>query len=129
MIKIRTPQSLLLPLLASLILMAGCTETVSVQLEPQVDAYIVTDSQTKINIVEADPAHIELNHWLQENQAGWHITSGRFPGGVYIKSGVNGIQVTGMEVIIYSTSGPEPEAKFVRSVGKTELPLVRGIGQ
>jgi hypothetical protein len=129
MIKIQTARSVLLPLLASLLLMAGCTETVNIQLEPKVDAYIVTDSQAKISLVETNPAYIELSNWLQENQAGWHNTAGRFPGGVYIKSGMNGIQVTGMEVIIYTTAGLEPDAKFVRHVGKTELPLVRGIGK
>jgi hypothetical protein len=120
---------LLLPILASLLLMTGCSETVKIQLEPEVGAYIVTDSKTKISLTKTDPAHLELNSWLKENQTGWHNTSGRFAGGVYIKSGVNGIQVSGMEIIIYSTAGSEPDAKFVRSVGKTELPLVRAIGQ
>ena len=120
---------LLLPILASLLLMTGCSETVKIQLEPEVGAYIVTDSKTKISLIKTDPAHLELNSWLKENQTGWHNTSGRFAGGVYIKSGVNGIQVSGMEIIIYSTTGSEPDAKFVRSVGKTELPLVRAIGQ
>ena len=129
MIKNLTARSIYFPLLASLLLVAGCTETVNIQLEPKVGAYIVTDSKTKIDLVETDPAHLELNSWLEENQTGWHNTTGRFAGGVYIKSGMNGIQVTGMEVVIYSTAGIEPNAKFVRSVGRTELPLVRAIGQ
>ena len=129
MIRTHTARAVLLALFVSLLLMAGCSETINIQLEPKVNAYIVTDSQAKINLVETDPAHIELNNWLQEHQTGWHNTSGRFPGGIYIKSGANGIQVTGMEIIIYSTTGPEPDARFVRNVGKTELPLVRGIGQ
>lgn len=129
MIQTKASQSVFLPILALLLLMAGCTETVSIQLEPEVDAYVVTDSQTKIRLVETDSTYIELNNWLQENQTGWHNTAGRFPGGVYIKSGVNGIQVTGMEVIVYSTAGSEPDAKFVRHVGKTELSSVRKIGQ
>lgn len=129
MIKNQAARLILLPLLASLLLMAGCSETVNIQLESEVGAYLVTDSKTKINLVETDLAHLELNNWLEENQTGWHKTSGRFQGGVYIKSGVNGIQVTGVEIIIYSTTGLEPEAKFVRFLGKTELPLVRAIGQ
>ena len=129
MIQTKAARLVILPLLASILLMAGCTETVNIQLEPEVDAYTVTDSQTKIGLVETDSAYVELNNWLQENQTGWHNTSGRFPGGVYIKSGVNGIQVTGMEIIVYSTTGSEPDAKFVRHVGKTELPLVRKLGQ
>jgi hypothetical protein len=129
MIKNQPARTILFPLLVSLLLMAGCTETVNIQLEPKVGAYIVTDSKTKIELVETDPAHLELNSWLEENQTGWHNTTGRFAGGVYIKSGINGIQVTGMEVIIYSTKGLEPNARFVRSVGRTELPFVRAIGQ
>ena len=129
MIKIETARSLLLPIFASLIFMAGCTETVNIQLESKVDAYLVTDRTQAINLIETDAAHIELNTWLRENNTGWHITSGRYPGGIYIKSGSDGIQVSGMEIIIYSTTGPEPEAKYVRNVGKTELPVVRGVGQ
>lgn len=115
--------------LASLLLITGCTETIDIQLETKVDAYVVTDSKNKISLTETDPAHVELQSWLNENNTGWHNTMGRFPGGVYIKSGKDGIQVTGMEVVIYSTTGPQPDAKYVRNVGKKELPLVRGIGQ
>lgn len=115
--------------LASLLLISGCTETIDIQLEPNVDAYVVTDSKNKISLSKTDPAHAELQNWLNENNTGWHNTMGRFPGGVYIKSGKDGIQVTGMEIVIYSTTGPQPDAKYVRNVGKKELPLVRGIGQ
>ncbi len=116
-----------LPLLASLLLMAGCSETINIQLEPKVDAYVVSASKQKISLVETDAAYAELQNWLLEHQTGWHNTSGRFPGGVYIKSGKRGIQVTGMEVVIYTINGFEPDAQYVRNVGKTELPLVRGI--
>jgi len=116
-------------LLASLLLITGCTETIDIQLESKVDAYVVTDSKNKISLSATDPAHAELQNWLNENNTGWHNTMGRFPGGVYIKSGKDGIQVTGMEIVIYSTTGPQPDAKYVRNVGKKELPLVRGIGQ
>jgi hypothetical protein len=113
--------------LASLLLVAGCSETINIQLEPKVDAYVVSASKQKVSLVETDTAYIELQSWLQENQTGWHNTSGRFPGGVYIKSGKRGIQVTGMEIVIYTINGFEPDAQYVRNVGKTELPLVRGI--
>jgi hypothetical protein len=113
--------------LASLLLVAGCSETINIQLEPKVDAYVVSASKQKVSLVETDTAYIELQRWLQENQTGWHNTSGRFSGGVYIKSGKRGIQVTGMEIVIYTINGFEPDAQYVRNVGKTELPLVRGI--
>jgi hypothetical protein len=127
--KIQAARLTLLPVLASLAFMVGCSETVNIQLEPKVNAYLVTNSQQAISIDEADAAHKELNTWLSEHQTGWHNTSGRFPGGIYIKSGKDGIQVTGMEVVIYSTSGAAPDARYVRNVGKKELPLVRAIGQ
>lgn len=123
-----SPVALLLPLLASLFLTAGCSETVDVQLEPKVDAYIYTKSKQAISLVETDAAYIELNDWLRENQANWHGTSGSYPGGVYIKSGDDGIQVTGMNVVIYSTKGPKPQARYIRHVGKRELSEVRGLG-
>lgn len=115
-------------LLVSLLLISGCTETLDIQLAPNIDAYVVTDSKNKIPLTANDPEHVELQNWLNENQTGWHGTMGRFPGGVYIKSGKDGIQVTGMEVIIYSTTGPQPDARYVRHVGRTELPLIRNIG-
>ena len=117
------------PFVASLVLMTGCTETVDIQLGPKVDAYLVTDSKQAISLAETDAAYIELNEWLSENRTGWHNTAGRYPGGVYLKSGADGIQVTGMNVVIYSTKGAEPEAKFIHHAGKLELSNVRGIGQ
>lgn len=129
MTNITIPRLALASLLISLFLTTGCTETIDVQLQPKVDAYLVTNSKQAINLVETDAAHIELNNWLRENNTNWHITSGRYPGGIYIKSGTDGIQVSGMQIIIYSTTGAEPDAKYVRHVGKTELPLLRGVGQ
>lgn len=129
MIKMRPARFAFLPLLTSLLWVVGCTETVHIQLEPKVNAYVATNSQQAISLDASNPAHKELNTWLSEHQTGWHNTSGRFPGGVYIKSGKDGIQVTGMEVVIYSTTGPAPDARYVRNVGKKELPLVRAIGQ
>ena len=119
----------IVPLLAIFVLMTGCTETVDIQLGPKVDAYLVTDSKQAISLAETDAAYIELNEWLTENRTGWHNTAGRYPGGVYLKSGADGIQVTGMNVVIYSTQGAEPKAKFIHHVGKLELSEVRGIGQ
>lgn len=129
MIKALTSQLTLVSVCTSLFLITGCSETIDVQLEPTVDAYLVTDSKQAIRLVETDAAHIQLNTWLKENRTNWHVTSGRYPGGVYLKSGTDGIQVTGMNVVVYSTKGPEPEAKYIRHVGKLELSEVRAIGQ
>jgi len=129
MIRNQIARSAIVPFVAALVLMTGCTETVDIQLGPNVDAYLVTDSKQAIGLAEKDAAYIELNDWLRENNTGWHKTAGRYPGGVYLKSGDDGIQITGMEVIIYSTKGPEPDAKFIHHVGKRELSAVRGLGQ
>ncbi len=119
----------IVPFLASLMLMTGCTETVDFQLGPKVDAYLMTDSKQAISIAQTDAAYTELNEWLRENQEGWHATTGRYPGGVYLKSGDDGIQVTGMNVVIYSTDGPEPNAEYIHHVGKQELKAVRALEQ
>jgi hypothetical protein len=129
MIKVQFSRLALVTVCTLLLLITGCSETIDVQLEPKVDAYLVTDSKRAISLVETDAAHIQLNTWLKENRTNWHATSGRYPGGVYLKSGVDGIQVTGMNVVVYSTKGPEPEAKYIRHVGKLELSEVRAIGQ
>ncbi len=122
-------RSAIIPFLASLVLITGCTETVDFQLGPKVDAYVMTDSEQAISVAETDTAYIELNEWLLANRTGWHATAGRYPGGVYLKSGADGIQVTGMEVIIYSTDGPEPNAEYIHHVGRQELSAVRALGQ
>mgnify|MGYP000092771347 CR=1 FL=1 len=129
MIRRQIARSATVPFLASLMLMTGCTETVDIQLEQKVDAYLVTDSQQSIRLTETDVAYLELNTWLSENRTGWHNTSGRYPGGVYLKSGDDGIQITGMNVVLYSAAGTEPKARFIHHVGKLELSKVRQIGQ
>ncbi len=127
--KRQIARSAIVPFLASLMLMTGCTETVDLQLGSKVNAYVMTDSEQAISVAQTDAAYIELNEWLSENRTGWHTTAGRYPGGVYLKSGADGIQVTGMEVIIYSTDGPEPNAEYIHHVGRQDLSAVRALGQ
>lgn len=119
----------IVPFLASLVLMTGCTETVDLQLGPKVNAYVMTDSKQAISVAQTDAAYIELNEWLRANRTGWHPTAGRYPGGVYLKSGDDGIQVAGMEIIIYSTDGSEPNAEYIHHIGRQELSAVRALGQ
>lgn len=127
--KHRIARLAIVPFLASLILMTGCTDTVDIQLGPKVDAYVMADREKVISVAQTDAAYIELNEWLSENRTGWHATAGRYPGGVYLKSGDDGIQVAGMEIIIYSTDGPEPNAEYIHHVGRQELSAVRALGQ
>lgn len=120
-------QSAILFILASVMMMVGCSKAVDIQLADTLSAYVISDSKTPIHLEKTDAAYIQLNDWLAENRTGWHNTAGRFPGGVYLLSGDTGIQVTGMNVVVYSTRGPEPEAQYIRHVGKLELSDVRAL--
>jgi hypothetical protein len=78
MIKNQAARLILLPLLALFLLKARCSETVNIQLRSKVGAYLVTDTKTKILLVETDPAHLELNNWLEKTQQAGTIQQGGF---------------------------------------------------
>lgn len=99
----------------------GCSKSLDIQLEPQVQMFVSDKSQKTLNFTEQDQAYQLLNKWLAEHKTNWFATSGRYPGGVYIKSGVHGIQVTKTKVIIYSTEGNEPKALYAQELKSGEL--------
>jgi len=107
----------------------GCSKVVDIQLEPEVQMFLRSDLQQKITLTHKDPAYIELKEWLDENKANWQSTSGRYPDGVYVKSGDYGIQVTELKVIIYPTVGSAPKAIYIQQISKDELRKVFNFGK
>ncbi len=112
-----------------LLALTGCSKSVEVKLASEVTVWVSDDRSQKINLTANDSAYVELNTWLNEHSSGWYTTSGRFPGGVYIKSGEQGIQVTKTRVVIYSTKSGKPQAIYVQDLTTGELAQVRNLGQ
>jgi hypothetical protein len=109
--------------------LVSCSKAVDIELSPQVSVLFSRDSDKNVQLTEESPEYQELKKWLQENESDWYSTSGRFPGGIYIKSGEHGIQVTKNHVVIYSTTSKKPKAVYVQEINNRELVLIRGIGQ
>jgi hypothetical protein len=107
------------------VVLAGCSKSFDIQLEPEVSLFLHNDTEQRIRLTQKDKAYVELNEWLHENRSEWYVTSGRYPGGVYVKSGKYGIQVTHKHVVIYSTTGNEPKAIYIQVVKKGELSSIR----
>lgn len=107
----------------------GCSKVVDVQLEPEVQMFLSSDLKQKITITSQDKAYVDLKEWLDENKANWQATSGRYPGGVYVKSGNYGIQVTELKVILYSTVNKEPKAIYIQEITKDKLRTVFNFGK
>ncbi|OMH29448.1 hypothetical protein [Motiliproteus sp. MSK22-1] len=116
-------------IILSLIVLAGCSQSLDIQLEPEVSVVLSDDREKVLRLTSNDKAYTDLNQWLREHNSDWYSTSGRYPGGVYIKSGDDGIQVTETHVVLYSTTGSEPKAIYIQTHEKDELTEVRNIGQ
>jgi hypothetical protein len=110
-------------------LLVACSESFTIQLEPEVSVFLSHDRSKNISLTPEDEEYVSLNEWLRINNSGWHSTSGRYPGGVYIMSGDYGIQVTDLFVIIYSTSSDEPKALYIQKLDKSELVGIKNMGK
>ncbi|TWX47205.1 hypothetical protein [Colwellia hornerae] len=107
----------------------GCSKSVDIQLEPQAQMFLSKDIKQQVTITKQDAVYVALNDWLRTHQAGWYATSGRFPGGVYIKSGNYGFQVIESKVVIYSTLGNEPKAIYIQEINKGELSTILNLAK
>jgi len=107
------------------VLLASCSQSLDIQLEPEVTLFVHNDAEQRIPLTQKDEVYVILNEWLHENKSDWYATSGRYPGGVYVKSGKYGIQVTATHVVIYSTTGNEPRALYIQGIEKGELSRIR----
>ena len=116
-------------IILSLLILTSCSESLDIPLEPEVSVYLSNDREKTISLTHKDKEYAVLKEWLLKNNSGWHATSGEYPGGVYIKSGNHGIQVTEHFVIIYSTSHPEPRAVYIQKIGRDSLSEIRNIAR
>ena len=114
-------------IILSMIVLSGCSKPVSIQLEPKLTLFISSDKETPIHLTAQDEAYIALDNWLKENSDNWYSTSGKYPGGVYIVSGNDGIQVTQRRVILYTITEGKPVAKYVQEIDQTELKILKNI--
>ena len=67
------------------IIFFGCSKSLDIQLEPEVSVYLSKESKKSFRITQKDEAYTKLDQWLDRNKANWYATSGRYPGGVYVK--------------------------------------------
>jgi hypothetical protein len=111
------------------LVLVSCTESLDIQLDPEVNVYFSNDSERKIRLTPQDKEYVNLNEWLRENRSGWYPTSGHYPGGVYIKSGIYGIQITQTHVVLYSTTYAEPRAMYIQKIAKGKLSGIRNFGK
>ena len=113
----------------SALLLVSCSESQDIQLEPEVSVFFSNDREKEMHLTAKDKEYTDLNLWLSEHRSGWHPTSGPYPGGVYIKSGVHGIQVMERYVVLYSTSTPEPRSIYIQKIDRGELSGIRDVGR
>lgn len=102
----------------------GCSKSIDVQLASDAQVYSSKDNAKKAEITADDAAYKVLEDWLAENKDGWYATSGKYSGGVYVRSGEHGIQVKPLKVVIYSTKGEKPQAIYVKDINKGDLASV-----
>jgi len=119
----------ILLLLTFVLTLMGCSKTVDIQLAPEVTVFLSAANDQKVQLTQADKAHVELSKWLAKNQDGWYATSGRYPDGVYIVSGSLGIQVTELKVVIYSNIKTEPQAIYVQEIDRDELKEIKSLNK
>ena len=116
-------------IILSVLVLVSCSESLDIQLESEVNVYLSNDSERKIRLTPQDKEYANLNEWLRENRSGWYPTSGRYPGGVYIKSGIYGIQITETHVVLYSTTYSEPRSIYIQKIGKGKLSGIKNLGK
>ncbi|MCL6415145.1 hypothetical protein MIB92_05740 [Aestuariirhabdus sp. Z084] len=110
-------------------ILTGCTQSLDIQLEPEVSLFLSSDSGQPIRLMPDDKAYKDLSEWLQKNRSNWYVTTGRYRGGVYIQSGEHGIQVTDIQVILYATEGERPSARYIQTIKKSELRSIKNYGK
>ncbi|MCU7845661.1 MAG: hypothetical protein KZQ93_17660 [Candidatus Thiodiazotropha sp. (ex Monitilora ramsayi)] len=111
----------------SLLVLVGCSRSLDIELEPEVNVFLSNNADQQLRLTSTDKEYNILNEWLETHGTGWYQTSGRYPGGVYVVSGKYGIQITETNVVLYSTTPPEPKAIFIQSIGKGELSEIRNL--
>lgn len=106
-------------------LLVSCSESVNIQLAPEVTVVFSDNIDKKLQLTLEDNEYLVLNQWLKAHSDDWYSTSGRYPGGVYFKSGSDGIQITQTHVVIYDTSHGQPSAIYIQQINGDDLSEIR----
>jgi len=116
-------------LVLSVLLLVSCSQSVDIQLDPEVSVLLSNDSEQSIRLTSKDKEYLSLNVWLNKHSSSWQPTSGRYRGGVYLTSGDYGIQITENHVVLYSAIYDEPKAIYIQKVGEGELSGMVNLGK
>lgn len=108
-------------LVLMLSLLLGCSESIDIRLDPEVEVFLGEDNESTLKLTSGDKAWRVLEHWLQEHRSGWYTTNGRYPGGLYLTSGGRGIQVTDTHVVLYANIHAKPVARYIQKIEGDEL--------
>lgn len=116
-------------ILLSVLFLASCTKSVDVQLDTKTDVLFSEDNDKTLQLTMQDPAYAELASWLEENRDSWYSTSGKYPGGIYFKSGDFGIQITKTKVVLYSSGPRGSKAEYVQNIGMGDLKALKKLAE
>ena len=116
-------------IILSVLVLVSCSQSLDIQLEPEVNVYLSDDRERTLRLTPQDKEYVNLNEWLRENSSGWYPTSGPYPGGVYIKSGIYGIQITETHAVLYSTTSTEPRSIYIQKIDKGKLSGIKNLGK
>lgn len=108
-----------------LFFLMGCSKMVDVQLDAEVTVFLSNGSEQKIQLTAKDAEYIMLKEWLEQHKAGWLSTSGRYSGGVYLTSGIYGIQVTDSKVVLYTGITDKPTAIYAQEIERSDLKALK----
>ena len=107
----------------------SCTKAIDVPLASEVVVHFSKNDSRQIQLSTSDKAYIELRTWLSEHQSDWYTTSGKYPGGIYLKTGDYGIQVKETQVVLYSTQYEKPRAMYIQNIEADELLEMKKLGE
>ncbi|MGB1261841.1 MAG: hypothetical protein ACPG52_02930 [Cognaticolwellia sp.] len=116
-------------ILMLLLTLTGCSKTVEVALDPEVNVFISASSKDHIILTAKNAEYVILNNWLAQQQANWLPTSGRYAGGVYLTSGNYGIQITDSKVVLYANITDKPTAIYAQEIERSELKMLKNLAK
>ncbi len=107
----------------------SCTKAIDIPLPPKIVVHFSEDDSRQVQLSENDKAYIELHSWLSEHRSDWYTTSGKYPGGLYLKTGNYGIQIKETKLVLYSTKYDMPRAMYIQNIEPDELLEIRKLGK
>ena len=107
----------------------SCTKAIDIPLPPEIVVHFSEDDSRQVRLSANDKAYIELRTWLSEHQSDWYTTSGKYPDGIYLKTGDYGIQIRETKLVLYSTQYEKPRAMYIQNIEPDELLEMKKLGK